>query len=285
MMSGNKVKYGFKNVHLAFMTDETVPTFASPIALPGGVSFAPGPEGDKTTFYADDTKYFVITSNNGYSGDLVIANLPDVIAAEMFGWEIDNNGMLVEVSDAQPKKFALMGEVTGDKKNRRFVYYNCQASRPSGEKQTKQETIEPATDTLTMDVSPIQIGGKNIVKGDLELSDTNATAFNGFYDEVYMPQFATITIGTQPVDTADTAGSISESLSVVATHSDAGTLEYQWYQNDPTVAGGPVEISGATEATFDLPTTLTAGTYYYYVVVSGEGANAVTSDVAVVTIT
>ena len=283
-MSTNKVKYGFKSVYIAFMTDATVPTYAAPIAIPGAVSFAPGPEGDKTTFYADDSKYFVITSNNGYSGDLVIANLTDSILAEMFGWEIDNNGMLVEVSDAQPKSFALMGEVKGDKKNRRFVYYNCQASRPTSEKNTKAETIEPSTDALTMDVSPIEIGGKNIVKGDLELSATNATAFNGFFGSVYLPQFATIAIGTQPQDDVVTFGAITESLSVVATHSASGALEYQWFRNDPTVPGGAVLIAGATDDEYALPASLAVGTYYYYVVVSADGAKSVTSDVAVVTV-
>jgi phi13 family phage major tail protein len=283
-MSRNKVKYGFKNVHVAFMNDDTVPSYDAPIAVPGAVSFAPGPEGDKTTFYADDTKYFIITSNNGYAGDLVMANVPDDILAEMFGWEIDNNGMLVEVSDAQPKSFALMGEVKGDKKSRRFVYYNCQASRPTNEKNTKGESVEPTTDTMTMDVSPIVIGGKSIVKGDLELSDTNATAFNEFFDAVLLPEFGTISITAQPQNVSVTAGAITEYLSVVATHSTGGELGYQWYQNDPSVPGGSVAITGATSDEFAIPSTLTAGVYYYYVAVSANGAPSVTSDVATVTV-
>lgn len=190
-MSKNKVTFGFKNVHIAFVDDEAVetPAWKTPVKIPGAVSFAPSPEGDPSTFYADDTQYFVYTSNNGYTGDLTMANLPDEILAEMFGWEIDDNGMLVEVSDAKPKKFALMGEVQGDQRNRRFVYYDVQAGRPTAEKNTKAESVDPSTKALPVTISPIEIDEKMIVKGDIELSDTNKTAFDGFFSAVYTPTF------------------------------------------------------------------------------------------------
>lgn len=188
-MSKNKIIYGFKNVHIAFMEEAEIPTWEKPVKIPGAVSFSPEPEGDSSTFYADDTAYYIATSNNGYTGDLAMANFPDGILAEALGWEIDDNGMLVEVADAQPKKFALMGEVTGDKRNRRFVYYDVQAQRPSSEKATKQETIEPTENTMAVTISPIEIDGKKIVKGDLELSDSNKEVFESFFDEVYLPTF------------------------------------------------------------------------------------------------
>lgn len=188
-MSKNKVVFGFKNVHIAFMDEDAQeqPAWKTPVKIPGAVSFAPSPEGDTNTFYADDTQYFVYTSNNGYTGELTMANLPDEILAEMFGWEIDDNGMLVEVADAKPKKFALMGEVQGDQRNRRFVYYSVQASRPSAERNTKAESVEPSTVALPVTISPIEINGKMIVKGDIELSETNKTVFDSFFNEVYLP--------------------------------------------------------------------------------------------------
>ncbi len=35
--------------------------------------------------------------------NLTMANLPDEILARMLGWEIDDNGMLVEVADGEPE--------------------------------------------------------------------------------------------------------------------------------------------------------------------------------------
>ncbi len=98
--------------------------------------------------------------------------------------------MFLEIANSQPKKFALLGEVQGDARNRKFVYYDCVAQRPNKEKATKAETTTPTTDVLALTISPIEIGSKMIVKGDMELSETNATAFNGFFNAVYTPTFA-----------------------------------------------------------------------------------------------
>lgn len=190
-MSQNKVTFGLDKVHIAFIDDQAAeqPGWETPIAVPGAVRWTPTVVGESSTFYADNTAYFSITTNNGYTGELELANVPDAVMAEMLGWEIDNNGMIVEVSDAIPKKFALIGQVQGDKRNRRFVYYDCQASRPAKERSTKNETTTPATDVLSLTISPIEIEGKMLVKGDLELSETNATAYNGFFGAVYVPTF------------------------------------------------------------------------------------------------
>jgi phi13 family phage major tail protein len=190
-MSQNKVTFGLEKVHIAFFDEAspTQPAWDTPIPIPGAVRFTPTAVGETTNFYADNTLYFSYTANNGYTGELEMANVPDAILAEMLGWEIDENGMLIEVSDAMPKHFALMGQIQGDKRNRRFVYYNCVASRPAKERTTKNESITPATDVLNLTISPIEIDGKMIVRGDLELSDTNQTAYNGFFSAVYTPTF------------------------------------------------------------------------------------------------
>jgi phi13 family phage major tail protein len=185
----NKVTFGLEQVHIAFRdtASQTQPAWETPIAIPGAVRFSPEPQGETSTFYADNSPYFIANSNNGYTAELEMALIPDSVLAEMLGWEIDSNGMLVEVTDAIPRPFALMGQVQGDQKNRRFVYYNCVASRPSKEHTTKGENIEPSTDVLNLTISPIEINGKNIVKGTIELNETNATAYNNFFSSVTLP--------------------------------------------------------------------------------------------------
>lgn len=190
-MSQNKVTFGLEKVRVAFFdeTSTTQPAWKTPIPIPGAVRWTPTAVGESSTFYADNTAYFTVTANNGYTGELELANVPDAILAEMLGWEIDDNGMIVEVSDAIPKPFALLGQVLGDKRNRRFVYYNCVASRPAKERTTKAESITPNTDVLNLTISPIEIDGKMIVRGEMELSDTNQTAYNSFFSAVYTPSF------------------------------------------------------------------------------------------------
>lgn len=190
-MSANKVTFGLRNVHIAFFDEEAQeqPAWKTPIPIPGAVRWTPTAEGQESPFYADDVKYYVATSNDGYTGELEMALVPDEILAEMLGWEIDDNGALVENADGKQKPFALMFEVQGDQRNRRFVYYNCQANRPAKEQTTKADTITVNTDVLNLTIVPIEIGGKLRVKNVLELSDTNQVAYDSFFDEVYLPVF------------------------------------------------------------------------------------------------
>ena len=78
--TNNKVKFGLKNCHYAKATldpDTNAVTFATPVAIPGAVNLSLDPEGDTEPFYADDMVYYTTVANNGYSGDLEIALIPD----------------------------------------------------------------------------------------------------------------------------------------------------------------------------------------------------------------
>jgi hypothetical protein len=93
-----------------------------------------------------------------------------------------------------------------------------------------------------------------------------------------------ITAHPQPITVAE--GSISESLSVTASVSPDATLTYQWYSNTSNNNTGGELITGATNASFAIPTTLTtAGSpYHYYCVVSAADAISVPSNAATVTV-
>ena len=96
-------------------------------------------------------------------------------------------------------------------------------------------------------------------------------------------------ITEQPRDeTVTVNGSVT--LSVTAGVSDSGTLSYQWYSNNTNSNSGGSAISGATGVSYTPPTD-TAGTVYYYAVVtntlsSATGAKtaSIASSVAKVTV-
>ena len=184
-MSKNKVKFGLKNVHYALLetgTDGAI-TYGTPKKLSGAVNFTWSPEGSSTPFYADDVTYFMSNSNNGYTGELEFADISDDFKVDVLGEVRDENGALIENSEAIIKPFALLFEVSGDAKNRRNVFYNVTVGRISGEAKTNGETREPITDKLSYTAS--QRPDTRDVKASLELSETNATVYNSFYENVY----------------------------------------------------------------------------------------------------
>ena len=63
--------------------------------------------GDSSPFYADGIVYFRSTANNGYSGDLEIALIPEWFRTEILKEELDNNGVLIEnATITELEKFA-----------------------------------------------------------------------------------------------------------------------------------------------------------------------------------
>lgn len=184
---GNKVKYNLKNVHAAKLTkgNDGTFTYATPRAIPGAVSISLEAEGESSPFYADGIVYFRSTSNNGYSGDLEIALIHEWFRTEILQEAKDANGVLVERSDiTQSVYFALLFEFDGDVNAIRHVLYNCAASRPSIESETKEETIEPGTETLSLTADPREDGLVKSRTGD----DTSAETYAGWYSAVYVPE-------------------------------------------------------------------------------------------------
>lgn len=183
----NKVRFGLSNVHYALLTDEQTPTWDTPKAMKGAVSCSVDAEGENSPFFADNGKYWDTYSNNGYTMTLEMAMFPDDFLVDVLGYHRDSNGAVFEVADAQPKPFALQYQIEGDQTGTRYVAYNTKASRPSLSPATTEDSTEPSTESCDITVSPIEIDGRKLNIGHLELNDTNATAYNGFFTEVYVP--------------------------------------------------------------------------------------------------
>ncbi len=94
----------------------------------------------------------------------------------------------------------------------------------------------------------------------------------------------TIAVLTQPVDLELVAGAIDAGDVVSAGYevSDGSTPTYQWYSNTGDSNTGGSAISGATAASYAIPTDTVAGTYYFYCVASYEGVTQASDPVTVV---
>lgn len=183
-MSENKVKFGLSNVHIAKITETNGEiTYGTPFAMPGARSLTADPEGETTPFYADNVKYYIATSNQGYTGELEVAMLIKEFFTQILGQQEDTNGALFESADDTTARFALMGEIDGDVKKRRFVYFDCTATRPGSEMNTIEESKEPQTDTVSLTMSPRSTD--KAIKAVIEPSETNQAVYNTFFTTVY----------------------------------------------------------------------------------------------------
>lgn len=180
----NKVKFGFKNCYYATITDDGVGniTYGTPVQLKGAVSMSLSPSGETTEFYADDGLYFSQPNNNGYEGTLELALIPEDFKIACLGATKDTDNVLIEDASKFNSPFALLCEFTGDEKARKFVFYNCMATRPDVASTTKGESLEVQTETLNL---TIRANADGIVKA--ETGDTTTTGvLEGWYSSVYV---------------------------------------------------------------------------------------------------
>ena len=172
-MSNNKITYGLSNAHawpILSTNDAGVPSYGTIIKLPGSVELSLDSEGSSDPFYADNTVYYQGTANNGYSGSITLADIPDEFLEKIMKEAVDVNGAHVEKADVEPAEFAIAFEFEGDASKRRHVLYRCKATRPSLASNTKEDSVEPNTSELEFVAMPRL--SDSVVKARAEESDS-----------------------------------------------------------------------------------------------------------------
>lgn len=176
----NKITFGLSNAHVWPITstsDAGVPTYGPVIAVPGSTELSLDAEGDVNKFYADNTVYWQASQNNGYSGKLTIADVPDDFKEKILKETKDKNGVFIENSDAAPAEFALAFEFEGDTNKVRHLFYRCTCTRPSVSSSTREDKTSPNTVDLSITAVP-RIDTKD-VKAKCTAAD--ATAYTEWY--------------------------------------------------------------------------------------------------------
>lgn len=190
----NKIKFGLRNVHYFPITESVNPVtgvwttaYGASKAIKGAVNLSLDPVGgEKNDFFADDSVYATTqSSNKGYDGNLEIALLQDSDRAYFLGETVDNNGAVVETSEDKSRKFAMTFEIQGDVTKRKYILYNCEISKPSISAQTKEDSVEPATDSLAIQVRP-RIDADHLIQTHTNEKMT-AEIINGWDNSVYIP--------------------------------------------------------------------------------------------------
>lgn len=272
----NKVKYGLKNVHYALLTvDENgAATYGKPTRIPGAVNLTMDAQGEANTFYADDMAYFVTETNDGYSGTLEVALIPDSFRTDVLNEALDENDqVLTENVNAATVPFALLFEFNGDQRAIRHVLYNCTCGRTSVSGATTTNTSEPTTETMNLTAAPLANGNTKT----RTTTNTPAISYNGWYDSVWQP------LGKLTVESV--AGAISGTTKLTVAPALNGENTYKTKTGETVVLPSYGENLGSDWAAWDgiEDVTATNGQQIAVVEVDPDGnavAGGVTSVVA-----
>ena len=189
----NKIRYGLANTKYAIYNPSTE-EYGTLKDMKGAVSLSLTREGgDSSDFYADNGIYFTFTgTNGGYSADLELARITDEIRVDLLNEVVDEGtGIQFETTNPAQVQFALITEMQGDQGPIGFVFYNCVASRPEMNANTKGDSPEVDTDTLNLRISAqtfTHLGvEKDFVQGHIEKNSTNTALYNAFFAGVVKP--------------------------------------------------------------------------------------------------
>lgn len=183
-MAENKVQFNLKNVHYAVLTvEDGVPSWATPVHVPGAVTLTLDPQGEVKPFHADGIVYYQTVSNNGYAGDLEMARFPDRMMQDIWGFVLDTQKVLLEKSTVEAKAFALLYQIDGDADNELYCLYNCSGARPGAGGATTTETKDPQTKSSSISAVPLE---DNRVLARTT-SETPASVKAGWFKAVYAP--------------------------------------------------------------------------------------------------
>lgn len=207
---GNKVQFSLKNVHYAPIStsEEGEITFGTPVPIPGAVSMTLTRQGSEVKFIADGVVYYASYSNEGYSGTLTIALIPDHFRKTILKEVEDETAhVLVEYAGVETQPFALLFEIEGDEKATRRVLYYCTVGVP-GEDADGQAQKTPKTEA--MDITATALADGRIRARTT--ANTVDDVFNNWFKAVWEPSAAPASIA---------AGDEAPSVSRAAKAADA----------------------------------------------------------------
>lgn len=185
MANKNKVQFSLKDVHYAPITkDESGElSFGTPMPIPGAVSLALDRQGEEVKFIADGTVYYSSYTNEGYSGTLIVALIPDdfrkTILKEV---EDETDHVLVEYADVESQPFALLFGIEGDQRATRRVLYYCTVGVP-GEDADGQNQKNPKTEAMSITAAPLADGRTRA----RTTHNTPDDVFNNWFKSVWQP--------------------------------------------------------------------------------------------------
>lgn len=254
----NKVKYGLCNVYYAKLINDN--TYDTPVSVAGAVSISLKPAGSSNTVYADNVAYFDMETNNGYTGNIEFALIPDDFRTDIIGEEIDANGVQSENADNHGSYFALCFQFEGDVYEKRHVLYRCKATRPNIESESTKDKTENKNETLDLTCYPSMGSGylRHRVKASIDNTTEHQVIYDSWFDKVY--DGATSALSTLTVTSAAGSTTGKTALTVTPTLTSGNSYMYKTAATVTLPAYNDVCNTTASYTAWDGTSDITATT-------------------------
>lgn len=187
----NKVNFGLSKVHYAILTEGATNSWATPVAVPGAVSLTIDDNSSSNPFYADNITYYRSFANNGYSGTLELAKVPEAMLSDVWGIAEDSTDKVIyERTGSAPAPFALLFQREGDDDAEMAVLYKVTpTSKPTFGSSTIEDSPEPVTVSFEFEATPLTTGAASQVGliSARTADDTAAATKTAWFTSVKVP--------------------------------------------------------------------------------------------------
>lgn len=180
-----KVSFGIKKLHYALI-DPVSGLYRVPVSMPGAVSLGVSGSERELTLNSSFGDIPFGKEKGSVSGSLVIASLPLAFLYDVFGIEIDENGVEIEHGFDEVRHFALLYQTNTDEGKIRECWYDCTATRPQYSIVTNDTGVTIATRqlniTMRRNAAKLIRGYKTQLRARVA---SDKAAYDTFFSEVY----------------------------------------------------------------------------------------------------
>lgn len=156
----NKVNFGLSNIYYAVLTEGSANAWRTPVHVPGAVNLTIEDNSMSKPFHADNITYYRSFANNGYSGSLELAKIPESMLADIWGIEEDSTDKVIyERTGTAPASFALLFQREGDEGPEYGLLYKVTpTTKPTIGSSTIEDSPEPVTQSFGFEATPLTTG-------------------------------------------------------------------------------------------------------------------------------
>lgn len=186
-----KVLFNIKKLQFSPITevsDYGVPSYGSPLTVPGTVSFTADSQDSSDPFYADGEAYYTPNGAETATGTLENAHLPANVLKAIYAYVESTNGELL-ATDGQVKEFGMQFAVDSDDGEVYFTYYRVKTNKPGDNFTTNAPgaTINPQSLTITASTVTLADGTTKIIKS---YATKEASNYANYFNAITLPVVA-----------------------------------------------------------------------------------------------